>query len=202
MPGLADLDLDRYASVEVFGVDSEAPRGTLYDDAVLVRVELPVQAALPGVHHGAQLLRGHGKSPVGVEANRPVRHPAEHYRDVQLDVAAHVRLELETPVVPGHLEAVGLSSQVGAKLHWLAQRVYGRVGHLAGVDEQMVEDVQPGQVVAHAGQYHPGRLGLLPYGLSLVHVPGRMVPERQGIAGDSDGLLGTEHHAPVARHAP
>ena len=69
------------------------------------------------------------------------------------------------PVPSATFEEVGLAAQEGPHLHGLAQRVDGGVGHLAGVEQQMVEDAQVGLVVAHAGELDPAGLGLLPDGL-------------------------------------
>ncbi len=50
---------------------------------------------------------------------------------------------------------------MGAQFHRLPQRVDGRVGHLAGIQHQVVPVDAVGLIVAHAGEEDAASLGLL-----------------------------------------
>ncbi len=201
---LPHLDLDGGSAVEVLGAHAKASRGHLHDDILGIRVEIGVQTALTGVHEGAQALCGHRERAVHVERDRAVAHRREDDGGGKLDVLGDLitlgQLETATAVCD-HLDGVGLAAQVSAQLHRLAERIDRGVGDLARVEHEVVEDVEVGLVVAHAGQHDAARLGLTPDGLAQPRRPVVVVTQREVVLLDGDAVRGAIRHAAVARAA-
>ncbi len=187
---LADLDLDGGAGAEVVLVDAEAAGSALDDGAVGVLVEILVEAALAGGPVGAKLASGHGQGLLGVEADGAEAHGREDDRGLEAKLRRHLGGHAELAgAVALNLDEVRLAAKIGAKLHGLAERVDGGIGHLAGVEAEVVPDDAPGAVVAHAGEENAAGLGLDGGLLDDVGRPDVVRAVGKLVLDDGDGLL-------------
>ena len=101
------------------------------------------------------------------------------------------------------LDPVGLLAQKDPGLHRLAQGVDGGVGHLGGVDEDLVPVDRKGLGVAHRGQQHAAAFGLLidlRHGIAAAPV-GILLQGTQSLLTILMARVGQSGHTAVAVHA-
>ena len=195
---LTHLNLYGGGSLEVLFVHAEPARSHLDYGVLAVLVEVAVQTAFTGVVVDAQLLGGAGERLVRVIGDGAVAHRREHYGRGQLELRGQIVYE-HSARVPLYLHV--LFGEVYARLHRLAQRVYGRVGYLRGVYQYLIEIYGVFRRVAHGREQHAARRGLTVY---LVHGSvGPVVVELVGIVALDylERVRGTHAYAPVAVYA-
>ena len=192
---LPHLDLHSRACVQVFAVYAEPAGRHLHDGVGAVTVKILMQAALAGVVAHTQLRGRPRQRFMGIVADGPIAHGAEHDRHGQLDMRRFFRYD-GTVFIPPDLHI--LFAQENPRLHGFAQRVDGRVRHLGGIDEDTVPVAGQRFRVAHAGKQHAARGRLAVYVLDIVLRPVCVLLERVVGAHDLQRPGGTQAHAPVA----
>ncbi|OPX59298.1 MAG: hypothetical protein A4E29_01331 [Methanomassiliicoccales archaeon PtaB.Bin134] len=202
VPGLGplpDLDLHRGHALEVFRLDAEAAGGHLRAYAVRVAVEVGVQPALPAPGHDVQLLGGHEQGLLGVVADRPQGYVPEHQGHIHADQGGVV-LTYDYVAVP-HLQPPRPAAEVGDRLHRFPQGVYGWIGHLGRVQQQVVEYGRVGVVSAAGGEQHPAGAGLGQDGPAAPLRPVAVRGELRRHRPDLDAVGRAEGDAAAAGHA-
>ncbi len=190
---LADLDLYGCACIQVFRAYAEPARGALYYRVFSVPVKSLRQTAFPGVPEYAQFLRGTGDGFAHIVIYRSVRHGRKHDRRLKDKLWCELRGDIPVLV---HLEFVRFPSEECLQLHGFPERIYGRIGHLARVDNHVFPVIGKRLVVAHAGDDDPACPSLLIKVLDVVVLPVCVEPEGVRIPDDADTVGRTESRTP------
>ena len=192
---LAHLDLDGGSRLEVFLMDAESAGCDLYDGIFAVAVEVAVQAALAGVVVNAQFFRCPREALVRVVADRAVAHRREQDGDGQFQLRRECIFQAALLVA---LDLGGALPQPKLRLHRLAQRVDGRVGHLRCIQEQFVPKYRVGFGVAHGGEEDAARIRLAVDLVDGLHAPVGIFAVGVVRLDDLERVRGAQAHAAVA----
>jgi hypothetical protein len=101
-------------------------------------------------------------------------------------------------IVDFHL--IRLSTQIGPQLHGLPQRVNGGIGHLGGIEQEVIPVDRIGPIAPHASQKHSARLRLLGDISQDLERPVSILLDIQRILPDGKSSCGTKSHTAMAAH--
>ena len=192
---LPHLDLDGGAGIEILFLYAEPAGGDLHDGVVTVAIEILMEPAFAGVIIDAQLLRCLRQTFVGVVADGAIAHGGEQNRHRQLQLGRQVGTQSAVSVPA---DGIGLLAQKYPRLHRLPQGVDRRIGHLRGVDKDIVPVHRQRLGTAHRAEQYAAGSGLL---IDLVDGgagPVGVLPQLVVVFHDLQGVSGAEGHAALA----
>ena len=132
---LTDFDLYTFPCLQIFSMYAESTRRDLHYRILAVSVKVFVKSAFAGVVKYPQLLCGLGKRGMRIIAYRPIAHCRKHYRRTQFELRRKV---VYYPAACVSDYFIRFTAKKYRSLHWLSQRIYGRIGDLRSVDKYLI----------------------------------------------------------------
>ena len=132
---------------------------------------------------------------MGVVADGAVAHGGKHHRHAELQLGRQLTFEVAV-FVP--LQLLRLLSQEHPGLHGLPEGIDGGVGHLRGVDEDLIPVDRIVFRIAHGGEQHAAGKSLLVDLPDGVAFPVGVLPQTAVGFDDLQRPGGTEENAPLA----